>query len=159
MCLFTDLWLSSLSLAFLPVLITCSICLVFDHTFSSQVLVLAVSKTKTPAMVKEVYDLGHRHFGENYVRTTSYYFLSSAKVRRIYPHCSRSPSHTLTLTHPYSCSLPAAAGPRAGERAAGQGAQVPGGRQMALHRAPTVEQGGAPCASAEPLHGRKRRLA
>ncbi|KAG0558544.1 hypothetical protein M758_10G033600 [Ceratodon purpureus] len=33
-----------------------------------QVRVVAVSKTKPVAMVQEVYDAGHRHFGENYVQ-------------------------------------------------------------------------------------------
>lgn len=33
-----------------------------------QVRVVAVSKTKPVAMVKDVYDAGHRHFGENYVQ-------------------------------------------------------------------------------------------
>jgi hypothetical protein len=30
--------------------------------------VVAVSKTKPMAMLQEVYDAGHRHFGENYVQ-------------------------------------------------------------------------------------------
>jgi len=34
----------------------------------SQVRVVAVSKTKPVTVVQEVYDAGHRHFGENYVQ-------------------------------------------------------------------------------------------
>ena len=29
---------------------------------------VAVSKTKPVALIQEVYDVGHRHFGENYVQ-------------------------------------------------------------------------------------------
>jgi uncharacterized pyridoxal phosphate-containing UPF0001 family protein len=32
------------------------------------VRVVAVSKTKPVSMIQEVYDGGHRHFGENYVQ-------------------------------------------------------------------------------------------
>ncbi|CAM6128774.1 unnamed protein product [Calypogeia fissa] len=35
---------------------------------ASNVRVLAVSKTKPTSAIKEVYDAGHRHFGENYVQ-------------------------------------------------------------------------------------------
>ncbi|KAJ7568571.1 hypothetical protein O6H91_01G038200 [Diphasiastrum complanatum] len=35
---------------------------------SSQVRLVAVSKTKSVSVIKEVYDAGHRHFGENYVQ-------------------------------------------------------------------------------------------
>jgi len=34
----------------------------------SQVRVVAVSKTKPVALIQDVYDAGHRHFGENYVQ-------------------------------------------------------------------------------------------
>lgn len=34
----------------------------------AQVRVVAVSKTKPASMIQEVYDAGHRHFGENYVQ-------------------------------------------------------------------------------------------
>ena len=33
-----------------------------------QVRVVAVSKTKPVTVIQEVYDAGHRHFGENYVQ-------------------------------------------------------------------------------------------
>ena len=33
-----------------------------------QVRVVAVSKTKPVSMIQDVYDAGHRHFGENYVQ-------------------------------------------------------------------------------------------
>jgi uncharacterized pyridoxal phosphate-containing UPF0001 family protein len=36
--------------------------------FQLQVRVVAVSKTKPVTVVQEVYDAGHRHFGENYVQ-------------------------------------------------------------------------------------------
>lgn len=35
---------------------------------ASQVRVVAVSKTKPVSLIREVYDAGHRHFGENYVQ-------------------------------------------------------------------------------------------
>lgn len=35
---------------------------------ASQVRLVAVSKTKPVELVQEVYDAGHRHFGENYVQ-------------------------------------------------------------------------------------------
>ncbi|CAM6087960.1 unnamed protein product [Calypogeia fissa] len=35
---------------------------------ASQIRVVAVSKTKPASLIKEVYDAGHRHFGENYVQ-------------------------------------------------------------------------------------------
>lgn len=35
---------------------------------SSQVRVVAVSKTKPVSLIREAYDAGHRHFGENYVQ-------------------------------------------------------------------------------------------
>ncbi|CAK9859122.1 unnamed protein product [Sphagnum jensenii] len=38
------------------------------HRPASQVRVVAVSKTKPVSMIQEVYDGGHRHFGENYVQ-------------------------------------------------------------------------------------------
>lgn len=34
----------------------------------TQVRVVAVSKTKPVVLLQEVYDAGHRHFGENYVQ-------------------------------------------------------------------------------------------
>eukprot|EP00252_Welwitschia_mirabilis_P014657 TRINITY_DN322_c0_g1_i1.p1 TRINITY_DN322_c0_g1~~TRINITY_DN322_c0_g1_i1.p1 ORF type:complete len:244 (+),score=53.15 TRINITY_DN322_c0_g1_i1:60-791(+) len=34
----------------------------------SQVRLVAVSKTKPVSLIREVYDAGHRHFGENYVQ-------------------------------------------------------------------------------------------
>ena len=37
-------------------------------SFVSQTRVVAVSKTKPISVIREVYDAGHRHFGENYVQ-------------------------------------------------------------------------------------------
>jgi hypothetical protein len=37
----------------------------------AQVTLVAVSKTKPAALVQEAYDCGHRHFGENYVRSNN----------------------------------------------------------------------------------------
>lgn len=33
-----------------------------------QIRMVAVSKTKPVSLIKEVYEAGHRHFGENYVQ-------------------------------------------------------------------------------------------
>jgi len=35
---------------------------------ASQVRVVAVSKTKPVSLIREVYEAGHRYFGENYVQ-------------------------------------------------------------------------------------------
>jgi uncharacterized pyridoxal phosphate-containing UPF0001 family protein len=55
------------------------------HRPASQVRVVAVSKTKPVSMIQEVYDGGHRHFGENYVQE----FLE--KAPQVLPNLSPNP--------------------------------------------------------------------
>lgn len=41
---------------------------VAKHKLSRTPRIVAVSKLKPPSMIQELYDVGHRHFGENYVQ-------------------------------------------------------------------------------------------
>jgi PLP dependent protein len=39
-----------------------------NNNINHKVRLVAVSKTKPSSAIKEIYDLGHRNFGENYIK-------------------------------------------------------------------------------------------